>query len=666
MPTTFFKGPEDSLIIGNIYGRRASPRIEDESDFDGNDTTLATQQGGQVIINNRGDFVYTPPENFAGQDSFSYIKNTNGRGNNRGNGNGANREIEAKIDIDPVNDAPVAQNDTFTGLEDEILTGNLLVDNGHGPDNDPDAGEILNVQAGTYETLNNGTVEIKENGDFIYIPVQDFYGQDSFSYTLIDSASASDTGEVFLTLADVTDVVRGNGGENDIAGSAGQDLVYGGTGDDTLTTGAGDDEIRGQGGTDTLYGGDGADRLYGGGDGDLLYGDAGDDRLYGDGGDDILQGGQGDDLLNGGLGIDTADYSTSTAGIVAHLSGSGDDGMGGVDTLERISNLTGSDYSDTVTGDTGDNVINGRAGDDVLKGNLGDDVLTGGAGADVISGALGADTLDGGTGNDVMLGGSGDDLLYAGTGNDVINGGSGIDSVNFAASQTGIIVNLRTSLAQDGEDGTDTLIMVENITGSGFNDQILGDERANTIRGMDGADNLSGHFGDDILYGGNGDDALAGAADNDVLYGEDGLDKLLGGGGNDSLYGGADQDTLKGSAGDDFLSGGAGLDFLAGGTGGDTFAFENYGAGRHFDYLYDFNVAEGDRLDFSNLVDGYDPLTDAISDFVKMAEAGNNTFVRVDKDGSAQGSGFALTARLFNTTGLDPQDMLDNGNLVMS
>ncbi|MES1151895.1 MAG: type I secretion C-terminal target domain-containing protein, partial [Dongia sp.] len=79
-------------------------------------------------------------------------------------------------------------------------------------------------------------------------------------------------------------------------------------------------------------------------------------------------------------------------------------------------------------------------------------------------------------------------------------------------------------------------------------------------------------------------------------------DSLTGGGGADHLDGGAGNDTLKGNGGDDFLFGGVGDDNLTGGTGADTFAFSLGDTGK--DKIADFKLAEGDILEFSNVLDG--------------------------------------------------------------
>lgn len=67
----------------------------------------------------------------------------------------------------------------------------------------------------------------------------------------------------------------------------------------------GNDELTGTSGADVMNGYNGNDYIYGGGDNDTLSGDAGNDELWGGDGNDILIGGAGNDHLVGGNGADT-------------------------------------------------------------------------------------------------------------------------------------------------------------------------------------------------------------------------------------------------------------------------------------------------------------------------------------------------------------------------
>jgi len=169
------------------------------------------------------------------------------------------------------------------------------------------------------------------------------------------------------------------------------------------------------------------------------------------------------------------------------------------------------------------------------RGTNGNDTLTGTAGADYIEGLAG---------DDVLLGGGGDDLIRGGLGNDRIDGGLGNDTASYNEIGRGVSVQLRLAgVAQNtGGAGFDTLVSIENLTGSRFGDTLIGDDGANLLRGCDG---------DDVLDGGRGADELRGGAGDDLLLGEAGDDKLSGGEGDDTLDGGVGADQLFGGAGFD-------------------------------------------------------------------------------------------------------------------
>ena len=122
-------------------------------------------------------------------------------------------------------------------------------------------------------------------------------------------------------------------------------------------------------------------------------------------------------------------------------------------------------------------------------------------------------------------------------------------------------------------------------------------------------------------------------------------------GGDDVINGGEGEDLIFGQEGDDVISGGAGDDVLFGGSGADTFLFDAITDGT--DTIKDFDAAEGDLLDLSALLAGYDSLSDDIADFVVATESAGNTTISVDQSGNAGAGGFAQMAVLEGVTGLD-------------
>ena len=187
----------------------------------------------------------------------------------------------------------------------------------------------------------------------------------------------------------------------------------------------------------------------------------------------------------------------------------------------------------------------------------------------------------------------------------------------------------------------------------------------------DGADTLATPVLDsfqvtvpNIVAGTAAADVLSGTGATDLIYGLAGADGLNGGGGNDFLDGGAGADSLAGGAGTDRLVGGTGIDILTGGAGGDVFAWQAGEAGTGVDQVNDFNLADGDVLDVSALLVGFDG-SSVLSDFLQISESSGNTTVSVDVNGAVGGSSFTDLTVLQGTVGLDLNAMQTNGNLIV-
>lgn len=294
-------------------------------------------------------------------------------------------------------------------------------------------------------------------------------------------------GDVYVAIENVI----GSNYNDDLTGDFGGNAIYGGDGDDWLS------------------GRDGADRLEGGAGSDSLWGGSGNDILLGGDGDDLLVGGWGTDHMDGGDGVDTISFQWSGPGIAVDLIYGGIGGEVAGDIYISIENVTGSAYNDDLTGDASANVLVGGAGDDWVSGR---------EGADTLSGEAGDDFLWGGNGDDDLSGGDGADLLVGGWGADRIDGGDGTDTISFQWSGPGITVDLINGGSGAEVEG-DVYVSIENVTGSAYNDVILGSENANELLGGGGADVLQGRGGEDILSGGAGDDLF-------VFANGDGADRI--------------------------------------------------------------------------------------------------------------------------------------------
>jgi Ca2+-binding RTX toxin-like protein len=316
----------------------------------------------------------------------------------------------------------------------------------------------------------------------------------------------------------------------------------------------------------------------------------------------------------GGGGSDTADYSGATDAVFAELwrLSASNDGQGGSDVLVDIENLTGSAFTDTIAGDNNDNIFKGGAGNDAIFGGGGSDTAdysgaTSGAfvelwrftagndgqgGSDVlveienVTGSAFNDTVAGDNNNNVFKGSAGFDAFY---------GAGGIDTVDY--SDNGRFGSVRVELwrfwaSSDGQNASDTLVNIENLTGSDNNDVLAGDNNNNVFKGGPGVDAMYGTGGIDTV---DYSSAASGVhvelwqlwANNDGQGGQDTLFDI------ENVTGSAFADVLAGDNGANRLEGAGGTDVLYGGGGADNFA---YGAGSGVDYIGDFIKVQGDKI----------------------------------------------------------------------
>jgi Ca2+-binding RTX toxin-like protein len=402
--------------------------------------------------------------------------------------------------------------------------------------------------------------------------------------------------------------LSGGAGNDALNGAAGNDTLDGGAGADTLVGGDGSDiyivdnvgdvvsetnAVAATGGTDSVYT-TLASYILGANVENLRLMATTAANGTGNTLNNTLFAGAGNNILHGSDGIDTASYAFAASGVVASLAVSTAQATGGSgsDTLLAFENLAGSNFNDTLTGNAAANTLTGGAGNDALNGGAGNDSLDGGAGVDTMVGGDGSDiyvvdnigdvvsetnavaatggtdtvysslagyslganvenlrllatTAANGTGNTLS------NTLFAGAGNNILNGGDGVDTASYTFAASAVTASLAVTTAQaTGGSGSDTLLAFENLTGSNFNDSLMGNTAANT------------------------------------------------------LIGGAGNDVLNGGAGNDLLIGGVGVDQLTGGVGADRFDFDalsEMGLGTLRDVIGDFKTAEGDKIDLSTL-----------------------------------------------------------------
>ncbi|WP_372053340.1 type I secretion C-terminal target domain-containing protein (plasmid) [Tistrella mobilis] len=408
-------------------------------------------------------------------------------------------------------------------------------------------------------------------------------GAVDFSILLEDQLFAL-TEDAFILGTSEGEPITGTEGDDVLTGTAELDNILGLGGNDRLEGLAGADQIDGGDGIDTAVYTASAeavtiDRLTGtntGGDaeGDILISI---ENIAGSAHDDTFISGTGADGFDGGDGIDTVIYRNSTEMTVDLEAGTGSGGLAAGDTLTSIENLTSTSNSRVI-----------------FHGNDGVNRLTGGAGNDILQGRGGADVLD---------------------------GGDGRDNAYYTDSAEGVSVDLTLGTASGGDAEGDTLISIENLTGSAFDDLLRGSDENNILRGGAGDDVLDGGRGGDTLEGGTGFDTASyenssvgvtvslqtGLTLNGDAAGDSfsSIEGLRGSAFNDVFSGDAKDNRLSGGDGDDALRGRIGADILEGGNGADRFVYGSTAdstkdlAGR--DTILDFSRTDGDRIDLSEI-----------------------------------------------------------------
>jgi Ca2+-binding RTX toxin-like protein len=170
-------------------------------------------------------------------------------------------------------------------------------------------------------------------------------------------------------------------------------------------------------------------------------------------------------------------------------------------------------YTDAGNGNL---TVNGTSsGNDTILLGSGIKTINLGSGNDFVmvkAGATGNVAVHGGAGDETILAGAANVTLLAGTGNILFIGGddsnanAGFNTIDYSAFAGAVNVNLSTGIIQTGNGAIQTLVNVENVTGSPSGDTLAGDTRANTLLGGDGNDRLTGGGGNDRLDGGPGTD----------------------------------------------------------------------------------------------------------------------------------------------------------------
>src|SRR6266508_2625040 len=177
-----------TIVAGNgVLGNDSDP------DGDGLQAlVVSAPTHGTLTLNADGSFSYTPAANYNGPDSFSYRAS---------DGAATSGIATVSIGIGPVNDAPVAANDSYGTNEDAMLTVPAPGVLGNDTDVDGNALESVLVSGPAH-----GTLTLNADGSFSYTPAPNYNGPDSFSYKATDGSVDSNVAAISIAVAPANDV----------------------------------------------------------------------------------------------------------------------------------------------------------------------------------------------------------------------------------------------------------------------------------------------------------------------------------------------------------------------------------------------------------------------------------------------------------------------------
>ncbi|EMK3274501.1 tandem-95 repeat protein [Vibrio parahaemolyticus] len=163
--------------------------LVNDSDVEGDALSIQSasvpkEQGTVEVVD--GKLVFTPAENFNGEATITYIV-TDGD---------LTDEAKVTVTVTPVNDSPVAVDDTVSTQEDTVVTIDALP-------NDTDAdGDKLSIES-AFVPKDQGTVEVVD-GKLVFTPAENFNGDAEITYAVTDG-QLTDEAKVTVTVNPVND-----------------------------------------------------------------------------------------------------------------------------------------------------------------------------------------------------------------------------------------------------------------------------------------------------------------------------------------------------------------------------------------------------------------------------------------------------------------------------
>ncbi|MEM7132187.1 MAG: Ig-like domain-containing protein, partial [Chloroflexota bacterium] len=181
---------DDRAILVQDQVLNGENLLANDSDPEGdalsiNTVPIVNTKHGTLVINADGSFIYTPNGGYLGTDTFTYqLMDSNG-----------SRDTANVIIVIDVNRQPVASDYSVIVARDQVYQGASLLSNASDPN-----GDRLVVSTTPAAEPSQGTLVLREDGTFRYMPNSGFEGFDSFTYQVIDSHGSSSTGTVIIVV----------------------------------------------------------------------------------------------------------------------------------------------------------------------------------------------------------------------------------------------------------------------------------------------------------------------------------------------------------------------------------------------------------------------------------------------------------------------------------
>ncbi|MFY9810003.1 tandem-95 repeat protein, partial [Aquabacterium sp.] len=177
---------EDTPVTIDVLGN--------DTDVDGptlsiKSATVDPAQGSVSIVD--GKLVFTPAPNFAGSATITYVST---------DGSADSAPTAVTVTVTPVNDAPVANNDSLPAIEDTAVTYTAAQLLGNDTDIDSTNLTIASVTAGS-----GGSVVLNADGTVTFTPNGNFNGTADFTYTVTDGELTSAPATVTVAVSPVND-----------------------------------------------------------------------------------------------------------------------------------------------------------------------------------------------------------------------------------------------------------------------------------------------------------------------------------------------------------------------------------------------------------------------------------------------------------------------------